>query len=107
MARLTVADIKQGSDADVVEYQVSDGGVPIDVAGSTVTCTWVNRDTGAVVVAPAAGIIVDAGAGVVGYQPVPADVATPQPIAAQFTIVYPSGQRHVSLDIYFAILPAR
>ncbi len=105
MARLIYPDITVGSDSELLEYQITDGGVPISVAGSTVTCKWVNRDTGATV-RDSAGIIVDAAAGIVGCEVVPADVATAQRIIAQFTIVFPSTEQHVSPDISFAITRA-
>ncbi len=106
MARLDYDDITVGSDSEVIEYQITDGGVPVSVAGATVTCKWVNRDTGTTVVASAAGTIVDAAAGIVGYPVAVADVATAQPIIAQFTIVFPSTEQHRSPDINFAITRA-
>ena len=106
MARLDYDDITVGSDSEVLEYQVTDGGVPIPLGGSTVTWKWVNRDTGATVVDDAAGTIVDAAEGVVGYPVAPADVAVAQPIIAQVTIVYPSTEQHRSKDINFAIVRA-
>lgn len=106
MARLDYEDITVGSDSELLEYQITKGGVPISVAGATVTCKWVNRDTGVTVVDDAVGIIVDAAAGVVGYRVVPANVVVAEPIIAQFTIVFPSGDRHRSLDIHFAIIRA-
>lgn len=106
MARLDYPDIKVGSHSEVLEYQVTDDGEPISVAGATVTCKWVHRDTGATIVAAAAGVIVDAAAGTVGYELEAADVTTAQPVIAQFTIVYPSTEQHVSPDINFTITRA-
>lgn len=105
MARLIYPDITVGSDSELLEYQVTNGGVPISVAGATVACKWVNRDTGVTVV-DSAGTIVNAAEGIVGYPIVPADVVTAQRITAQFTIVYPSTEQHVSPDISFAITRA-
>lgn len=101
------APIKVGDTAGLLPYQVTNGSIALPVSGATVVCRWVNRDTGAVVVDDQPGVIIDGPGGIVGYQRVAADVATAQPVIIQFTIVFTSGDPHVSLDIGMRILPAR
>ncbi len=105
--RLAYPEIKIGSDAELLEYQVTDGGVPVSVVGATVSVTWVNRDTDVVVVAPTAGIIIDAANGIVAHQPVPADLTAVQPVWVQFTITFATTRKHISPDISMAIIKAR
>ena len=102
--------IKVGDTQGVLDYQILLDGVPIVIPpGTTLVCRWVTRDERpeVVVVDDAAGIVVDAAQGLVGYQRVPADVATARVVLVEFTVTYPSAEVHVSPDIMLPIIKDR
>lgn len=106
----TYEAIKVGDTQGVLDYQILLDGVPIVIPdGTTVVCRWVTRDERPplVVVDDAAGLVVDAAQGIVGYQRVAADVVTARVVLVEFTVTYPSAEVHVSPDIALPIIQDR
>lgn len=106
MATPRYEDLKVGDTAGKLEYQMTFGGVPLDVTGATVLVKITNRDTGAIIQAAGAGVVVDGLQGVLGYQRAPGDVAAAAPVIVVFTVTLPGGDVHVSPDIHMLIEPS-
>ena len=103
---LRYASLKVGDTLGLLEYEIQDDAVPLPlVAGTTVTFRMTTDDAAETnIIAAAAGTVVDADLGVVGYQRTGANVATAGLMKCQFTVVT-GGFTHKSPNIQLLIEP--
>ncbi len=104
MAKPRYDDLYVGDTAGQLEYQMLFGGVALDVTGAAVVVEITHRDTGAVIQAAGAGVVVTGLQGLLGYTRVAGDVAAAAPVIVKWTVTLPGGAVHKSPDIHLAIL---